>query len=802
MYSKFSLFFVLFFTVLFTNAQSVKVINGYTLQPVVSVMVYSLDESRHAVTDVNGEFDLSLFKTSDILLFQHASFENKLMPYAEIKNLKYQVLLEFKSVKLDEFVVSASKWEQNKNEVPNKIVSIDKESITLANPQTAADVLAASNEVFVQKSQLGGGSPMIRGFSANSVLLVVDGVRMNNAIYRSGNLQNVIALDPLSFETVEVIFGPGSIIYGSDALGGVMDFHTKAVQLSPLNEEVNDLNLFSRFSSANFERTIHADFNHAAGKWGAYSSITLSRFDDLRMGKGKYPEFDRLHFTERINGVDLIRNNENVNIQKQSGYDQYNLLQKFRYRPNNKVDLNYAFHLSSTSNVPRYDRLSQYSSGQLKYSDWYYGPQFWHMQSLNLKVRDSVQFYDHFQLTLAYQKVKESRHNRKFENEILTSRNENVSVYSFNLDFDKSLSKKNTLFYGIEALMNDVSSAALGKNVNTNEVAAASTRYPDGGSTYYSYAAYFSFKSNLSQHITINTGVRFNGVGLKSKFIDKSFFDFPFDEIKVDNQSFNGSFGLVYRPTKVSQLNFNLSSGFRAPNVDDIAKVFDSAPGNVIVPNQDLKPEKAINMDVGYIHSIKDIIHFDISMFYTNLTDVMVRRDFSFYGQTSIMYDGELSNVEAVVNGGKAKIYGMSFGLNVDLSPAMSLHTTHTLIKGEDDSDNALRHVPPIYGVLGLNYKPNNKLSMDLNLIYNGTITHENLAPSEQDKAYLYAVNENGNPYSPGWLTLNLKSSYQISDNALMNFGIENITNVRYRPYSSGISPPGRNFIISIHLNI
>jgi len=124
-------------------------------------------------------------------------------------------------------VVSASKWEQNKNEVPNKIVSISAKDVVLENSQTAADLLGVSNEVFIQKSQLGGGSPMIRGFAANSILLVVDGVRMNNAIYRSGNLQNVISIDPNIIQSSEIIFGPGSIIYGSDALGGVIDFHTK-----------------------------------------------------------------------------------------------------------------------------------------------------------------------------------------------------------------------------------------------------------------------------------------------------------------------------------------------------------------------------------------------------------------------------------------------------------------------------------------------------------------------------------------------------------------------------------------------
>nr|MCU0385755.1 TonB-dependent receptor plug domain-containing protein [Flavihumibacter sp.] len=111
---------------------------------------------------------------------------------------------------LGEVVISFNKWEQQLNEVPNKITKINRTQIQLQQPQTAADMLAQSGSVFIQKSQLGGGSPMIRGFATNRVLLVVDGVRMNNAIYRSGNLQNVISIDPLALEAAEVVFGPGS----------------------------------------------------------------------------------------------------------------------------------------------------------------------------------------------------------------------------------------------------------------------------------------------------------------------------------------------------------------------------------------------------------------------------------------------------------------------------------------------------------------------------------------------------------------------------------------------------------------
>ncbi len=71
----------------------------------------------------------------------------------------------------------------------------------------------------------------------------------------------------------------------------------------------------------------------------------------------------------------------------------------------------------------------------------------------------------------------------------------------------------------------------------------------------------------------------------------------------------------------------------------------------------------------------------------------------------------------------------------------------------------------------------------------------------EQGKTEIYAKDENGNPYSPGWYTLNFKALYQITNYLAVSAGLENITDQRYRPYSSGISAPGRNFILSLRAN-
>ncbi len=779
-------------------AQQLKVIDKSNLRPVDNVAVYNLDHTKTTLTNIDGIADFSEFNSNDTVIFQHPSFQHLILPYNIIENHNFVITLTESTVNLSEVVVSASKWEQDINEVPRQIVSIDAKEIEFYNPQTTADLLGSSNEVFIQKSQLGGGSPMIRGFAANSVLLVVDGVRMNNAIFRSGNLQNVIVIDPNIIDEAEVIFGPGSIMYGSDALGGVMDFHTKKIELPSDSSYLYSANALARYSSADNELTGHFDFGYSENNWGALTSISYSRFDDLKMGSIGHPDYQRKEYVIREGNSDKMVVNDDPDVQKFSGYNQLNILQKFRYRINGKVDLSLSLQYSSTSNIPRYDRLTQYKNDStLKYAEWYYGPQIWGMGNLTVNLKNDHGIYDEARIVLGYQNVEESRYDRKFGKDSRRGRVEALDIFTLNFDLTKTLSEKNTLYYGLETFYNKVKSTAGKTNIVNGETEPAATRYPDGGSNYSSASAYADFKSRLSTKVTLLAGARYSYVWLKSKFNDKTFYPFPYDEIDLSTGALNGSLGLVYRPVSKLNVTANISSGFRAPNVDDISKVFDSEPGNVIVPNPDLKPEYAYNTDLGLTFSFSENAKVNITGFYTYLVDAMVRRDFTLNGQDSIVYDGEMSKVQALVNAGSAQIYGGSFGFEANITKSLGFKTGLTYMKGKDNDGYPVRHVSPLFGNAGLTYIAKN-LKLEAYLNYNGEISYENLALSERKKTYMYATDSNGNPYSPSWYTLNFIGYYQINKYFQVNFGIENILDHRYRPYSSGIVSPGRNFIIAL----
>jgi len=777
-------------------AQTITVLDKKTNKPVENIAIFSFDQKSTALTNANGRADISDFHVKDTLRFQHPSYEELNLTYSELQSIGFIVKMKGRVLPLDEVVISAYKWEQRKTEVPNKIVSITSSEIAFENPQTSADLLSHTNQVFVQKSQMGGGSPMIRGFSANSLLIVFDGVRMNNAIYRSGNLQNVIVLDPSSMSDVEVIFGPGSVIYGSDALGGVMDFHGLRPSLSGDRKLTVDGSAMARYMSANNEISGHFDVNIGLKKWGFLTSITTNHFDDLRMGTRGHDDYLRTHYVERNNGIDVMVENDNPRIQRFSGYNQVNLMQKVRFKPGKDLDFDYGFYYSTTSDIPRYDRLIQYSDDALKYAEWYYGPQEWMMHAFTGSILNKSGMFSSAKITLAYQNYKESRNSRKFGEDDLKIQEEKVHIYSANLDFNKKLKNKQNLFYGAELIYNDIRSTAVVRNIIDDSESLTGTRYPDGINDYISAAAYISYKHNFNKQLTGIAGGRYSYVHLHST-IDDNFYNLPYTEITSNNNAINGSIGITYRPRDTWKFNFNLASGFRAPNLDDIAKVFDSEPGNVVVPNKDLRPEYAYNIDFGIIKQFNHDILLEASFFFTRLIDAMVRRDYTFNGQDSIYYDGELSKVQALVNTASGTLAGGSILYSMNFARYFTFETNLTYIWGEDSDNYPLRHVPPLFGntSLGFHYKI---LHAELYAIYNGEISNDRLAPSEQAKMHIYASDVHGNPYAPGWWTFNFKSAININKTLTIDAGVENILNYRYRPYSSGIVSPGINFIVAV----
>lgn len=697
-----------------------------------------------------------------------------------------------KTTTLEEVVVTTIKIPKNKEILPSQVESINSKQIEFQNYQNTADMLANSGSLFVQKSQQGGGSPSIRGFEASRVLLLVDGFRMNNLIFRAGHLQNVITVDENMLENVDIFYGPTSTLFGSDALGGTVNMTTKKAKFSI------DNNLFTggfntRYGSVNEEKSVALDFNYATKNFAALTIFSYNDFGDLRMGKKRNPHADffgeRLFYIETNNGVDELVENSNKYIQKFSGYKQYNALQKFAYKSSTGFEHGINLQFSTTTNVPRYDRLTDPTSTGLRNAEWYYGPQQRILAAYTLD-KQKVIFDSDMKLSFGYQNAKESRHNRRFQNYNLQHREENVNMYSFSSDFNKKFIK-GELFYGFESYFETLKSSAYVRNINTGIEEGLDTRYPNGNNSMFRNDLYVSYNEKSSEKTAWSSGFRFGYTTLRSSIADDSYFALPFSKINQGNFTYSGSIGIVHNTSKNVALKANVSSGFRVPNIDDFGKIFESGGGFIIVPNEDLGPEKTITADLGMVIQTENKrFKFENTYFYTRLYDAIITDNFEYEGQSEINYNGSNSTVLANQNKGKAYITGISTNMRGYIIENLQFNASFNYTYGrivENDGEKPLDHISPYFGKLGFSYAKKG-MQFDLYMLYNGKKSIKDYFLNGEDNEQ-YAP-EGG---MPAWETYNFKTSFTILKGATLFAGVENILDTQYRTFASGINAPGRN---------
>ena len=787
---------------------------GFPIHDVQAFVVCSNEEyesneiAEDLFTNKKGRLSSDFLMVADVtclLVFVHESYITKRIHQDSLSKMNFKVYLESNANTVEETVVSASRRLEKKKDVIQKIRIIRNEEIQLQNQSSMADLIGNSGNVFVQKSQLGGGSPIIRGFETNKVLMVVDGVRMNNAIYRGGHLQNIITLDNSIMDRVEVLFGPGSVIYGSDAIGGVMSFKTKDPKLSHNDRVLVLADAFTRyFSAANgFSTNVHVSLGNK--KFGSLSSFTFSKFGDLRQGSNR-TDFtegfgERNWYVTQINGADTMMNNNDPNVQIGSGYQQFDMLQKFVYKQKKNVHHTLNLQLSNSGNIDRYDRLTQVENNQAKFSEWYYGPQFRWLSSYTLSLSNSNNWYDESKLIVSYQSIEESRMVRRFKETDLKSRVEGLDIFTVNLDFSKQIyhaarDQQHKLNYGLDAFYNSVDSRAFSEDMQTGTISALDTRYPDGGSRMYSFALYMTDTWEISEKTIANMGIRGSHVGLNANFIDQTFFPFPFNSISQRNSSINGNLGLIYMPKESVRFTLSAATGFRAPNVDDVSKVFESVPGKVIVPNPSLKPEYSYNLEWGSEVKLFKTLSLSMNVYGTYLSNALTVQPGKINGSDSVFYDGSYSEVITTTNASQAFLYGLEGVLRGHLGKHFDIFGTVNYTYGRILTDSVpypLDHIPPVYGKLSLDYHKKH-FSTEAFLRYSGWKRYNDYNLVGEDN-YAFALPEEG---MPSWFTLNIRLNYAFSKNLSLQLACENILDRNYRSFASNISAPGRNFIVTI----
>jgi hemoglobin/transferrin/lactoferrin receptor protein len=777
-------------------------------------------------TNENGTVVLKdIFLPEQLFQLSYLGYEDVLIAYRDLQLSGFLYVFDDAQITLAMPEVIGRR-DETARDLPYQTEAISRDVIGKAQSLTTADALADLSGVYVQKSQFGGGSPVVRGFEANRVLLVVDGVRMNNAIFRSGHLQNAITVDPLALDRLELIYGAGALAYGSDAIGGVVHFRTQQPDFhaGPQGAKWEVQGAMSASSAASaFGQGLRIEYGHR--DFAALTLLSTNLTSHLRSGAQRPSKFSvfglRNRYVEHINRSDRVLINDKPNTQIGTAYKQFNLLQKLRFRLKDKLELNANFQYSTTSDVPRYDALTEFRNGQLRWARWDYGPQTRVLASLRLSDRRPTKLYDIANYLLSHQFVEEDRIQRRFGD--IKEENSLVDVGASNLqtDFTKELDFL-TLRYGFDLRYDRVNSEAFLRDIDTGATITEdqSSRYPSAGSSLFSGGVYAEANRNIGRNWQIRGGLRWSRQRLNARFGAEDQVNWPqayLDGISNTESAVTTALGLI-RDTGSHRWRVLFAQGFRAPNIDDFAK-FRESNGFIQVPNPRLQPERSNTLEAGYHYVSGDkAFRAGATVYHTWLSNAIIRRDGVLPdGSRSFVSRGDTLFVQTNVNAESARVYGFDVDASFQVSDNLRAATAFHFVRGRreqlapDGQEFTLPqdHIPPPYGNVSLSWA-DGPWDLSFRLRYQlakqvedyavgeisgnatngyifdriGTADNLELTPLASDGQFNYTG-------SYAWWTANLYVEYVLNEHFTFRLKGENLLDRHYRTFSSGVSAPG-----------
>ena len=715
------------------------------------------------ISDQSGLVDISLFNNDDIIEISHISYYTKTIMK---KNIGTIVYLTQKTNLLPEVVLTEPiKTSLSKKYPVFSIVPI--KGIVLET--STADLLASKSSITIQESQPGGGSPNYRGMEANRLLLIVDEIPLNNAIYRSGHLQSSSTINPFFIKSINLLSGPASVAYGNGAMGGALIFNTH------IPKKKKSVRLNQKFESSSKAVITNLQVNYYKNNFSHVSAFSIKSANNLSMGANRFHGYNNW-------GKELA----SQNIQLYTNYTNADILHKSKYEINNKTAILTNTQYSTSSKIYRFDKMNDKNNdGSNKYEKWYYGPQVRFFQGINYASKHKNHMIDNISANLSFQDIKESRHIQVAGQNLLNNRHESIKIYDFNIDLNKQF-RKIALDYGIGARVQEVSSNATLSN--NNSTFYNTTRYPDDGSSVKALFAYGQINFLINKQLDLLIGGRWNNSELLAKYNNPTF---NFSDVKNNNVSFVKSGLISFNATKSTTINFAYYSGFRNPNIDDLGKIFSKDNIHVVIPNPNLEPEYANNSELSISYTAGQL-RIQIQVFNTQISNAINREYGTFNGIDSMLYDGQMMRVQMNKNIERAHINGIDLVTTFNVNNNLSITARCNYLKGETHEKRPLSHIPPFSSKISFNYQLKQRI-FNLYTNYNDWKLAENYDDSGVDN-----LDESTRDGNPSWYTLNFEYQKIIDGNITLTLGLKNMLDAHYKTFGSGISASGRNFVVGL----
>ncbi|VAW24829.1 TonB-dependent receptor [hydrothermal vent metagenome] len=715
------------------------ILNAKNNQPVPNASISILNTSNGTSTSKDGIFIFSQKHANTTRIrVSCIGFESKEVNLKDYRPSHIEIKLHPVSFQLNnEIVVTASRNELISFKTPDAISVLSKQDIQTNAPRSMAEALIGVTGVWMQKTNHGGGSPFIRGLTGNQTLILIDGIRLNNSAFRYGPNQYFNTIGLFTVRQVEVIRGKGSVLYGSDALGGVINVITKSPEFKTGKPQLAGLT-DGKLMSHGMEQSVAGQLAYQAANFSILGTASFKNFGDLYAGG-------------------------DLGKEAPSGYNENGLSLKAKYKISNNWLITSAFQQLRQNDVPRFDQVTQ--RGYQRYS---FDPQIHRLMYARAINSGGNKFFRSIKLTVSNQLSDETRIIQKDGDPVLKKEHDVVKSFGMAADIYSTFTKRWAAITGIEYYRDKINSSKIEINTVTNTTEKKRGLYPDGSIS--SNLAVFSKHTYELGKISIGFGGRFNLVVL-------NIFDEQFGNVELKPSSLVGNFSLQYYLNNTSQVILSANSAFRAPNINDISS-FGLFDYGIEIPSDKLSPEKAYTFEAGFKKRAESF-SFSLFAFNTMLKNQIVRVKSRFNGSKYI--DGE--RVYKKANTAKSNIMGVETESGIQFNKHISITNNLTWLYGKDLTKNTpMRRIPPLNGKLALRYS---KSSFFCETDFLFATKQDRLSSGDIDD---HRIPDGG---TPGWSILNTKLGY-VWRNFSVNSGIQNIFNKAYRAHGSGVDGYGR----------
>lgn len=654
------------------------------------------------------------------------------------------VLLRSSLLMNEQVVITAQRRSQWDRTVPYTVQRTDRKALDEYLPRTVPEALMNTTGVFIQKTNHGGGSAFVRGLTGNQTLLVYDGVRLNNSIYRYGPNQYLNTIDAYSIGSIEVAKGTGSVQYGSDAIGGVIQLFSRELNYSE-KKSFRGSGFAAKYMTGDMDKTLRGQLNYSSNNVAFTGGITARRFGDLIGG-------------------------DTTGRQTPSGYEKLANDLKVKFRLNDLSNLTLNHNMVDQFDVPVYHKV-KLENFAINKSD----KQRRMMQYIRYDLQTNNRVFNTIEITAAHQQNVEKRSSKKNGSQNLRREMDKVTGLSLTGDISSVFGKGWTANSGIEIYGDKVYSIRDDINTNTNESIGSRGLYPDRSSVT-NYSVY------SLHHLSFRKWIL--DLGLRYHMSDITITDTSLGDVNLNPGALVGNIGLLYAVSKTQSIYVSASSGFRAPNIDDLGTL-GVVDFRYEVPANDLSPEKSIHMELGYKYRSRKF-SLSANLFTIRLHDLITRNK----------KDGEIINgypVYTKENTEAANISGAEAEINYSILEGLIFSGSVAYTYGWNETkQEPLRRIPPFHGRLLLRYSKNKFMT---GIEYQFASKQSRLAKGDKE--------DNRIPVggTPGFNLMNYYAGYRMKSISIQ-MAAQNLFDIDYRTHGSGINGYGRSLSLQVFYQI